>query len=1337
MKRRIYILFFLLLNVIGIRAQDGILYTLKDGLSNSSINAICQDDDGFIWIATNYGLNRFDGLDFKVFNLTNNQSQIINTNRFNAITVDKQGRLLVGTQNGLYYFNPEKEIFEPITILEIPELSQNQISNILVDEKENVWLSISGLGIVCIARKTETSYVLKLKRFQAKFESISCLFESSDNAIWVGTRSNGAFKISSDFSTISHYHASAKEDFSIVGNCVYTIVEDSRGNIIVGVFEKGMSIINPTQGNPWNVSLKKEDPQSLICCILVDADNRIIVGSDAGGLYLWNPQQMRLVPYALSMQHINMRESKIHVLFEDRFQNLWVAVHQKGLVVIPKELKSSQFIGYDPYNNNFPNNSILSITQDEQQNLWIGTDGGGLVKSNLQTGETKVFAQNSSNPFPDNIVLATYSDKETLWVGTYLSGAIKMNTKTGEQIRYLHNKDKNSISSNYINAIAIDLDKRVWFGTGDYGICSLSPEGVFSSLHELTNRNHIFGFIYNLYCDRSNNLWIASENGVFSIDVQSCVLDDLSTLNATLLNSAVYSVREDKQGIIWLSNINGLIRYNPITAEVKILYPQSEKENNIVSAIEIDEIGDIWGSTNSGIFRYQPQTESFNYYPAYIGLPDNEFNLGVSFKSEKNDVFFGGIIGISHFFPAENEVKRVVQQVQLIELNVHNETVTVKENKNPEFDGILTKSIVRTDTIRLAYNQNYFSIRFSPLEYAFSEMVYYKYILSGNDVTWTEASSKNNIVHYTSIAPGEYTFKVMASFSPLFGNYTERELTIIIYPPIWLTWWAKTLYILLFISLIYYFCWHIIRRIKTKQELLRKKHAADILEAQLESFTNISHEIRTPLTLIIGILRRLIKGKEENTEKSYRMMMSNSEKILGLTNQLLDVHMLNAGVMELQVDYINVIDYVEETIEAFRPLASETNLTIELLHDTENLDAIIDPEAFRKIIYNLLGNAVKFTPLGGRIEVSVKRNSDDAETFKITVTDTGVGISEDKLSKIFDRFYKNSDTIHSKWGVGIGLHLVKSLVELMHGKITVSSVIGRGTTFTVTLPIVGQKGEPKKNIANDIPVETVDELEQKTTKTNYKIVLVEDNEEILNFISDELNTYYKTIKFSTAAEAYKYILENPIDLIVSDAMMPELDGFKFCRMIKSNPKTELIPFILLTAKTDHQSLLRGVKEGADAYITKPFIPEILIANIKNLIAVRRTMNSKYLHNYEIGTADKINEYKKPDDELIERVISTVKSQIDNPDLSIESLSKELGISRANLYRKIKSITNLTPSVFIRNIRLEQAALLLKKKVSSSEVAYVVGFNSHSYFSKLFHEYYGCSPSEYIAQASDK
>ena len=1324
-----------MLNIVGSYAQDGILYTLKDGLSNSSINDICQDDDGFIWIATNYGLNRFDGLDFKVFNLTNNQSQIINTNRFNAIDIDKQGRLLVGTQNGLYYFDSKKEMFEPITIAEIPELSQNQISNIIIDKKENVWLSISGLGVVCIARNTETTYSLKLKRFQSTFESVSCLFESSDNAIWVGTRSSGAFKISSDFSNISHYHVSAKENFSIVGDCVYTIAEDTKGNIIVGVFEKGISIINPKHGNTRSISLKKECPQSLICCILVDTNNRIIVGSDAGGLYLLDSQEMRLIPYALSIQHINMRESKVHALYEDKFQNLWVAVHQKGLIVIPKESKSYLFIGCDPYNNNFPNNSILSITQDEQQNLWIGTDGGGLVKSNLQTGETKVFAQNSLNQFPDNIVLATYSDQETLWVGTYLSGAIKMNTKTGKQTRYVHNPDKNSISSNYINAIAIDLDKRVWFGTGDYGICNLSTEGVFSSLYEFTNQNYIFGFIYNLYCDRSNNLWIASENGVFMIDIKNRTLDYQSAINTTLLNSAIYCIREDKQGIIWLSNINGLIQYNPVTTEVKILHPQNRKGNNLVNAIEIDDDGDIWGSTNSGIFRYQPSENMFNYYPAYVGLPDNEFNVGVSFKSEQNDIFFGGIIGISHFFPAENEVKRGVQQVQLIELNIHNETVTVKENKKPEFDRILTKPIVRTDTIRLAYNQNYFSIRFAPLEYAFSERVYYKYILKGNDVTWRETSSQNNTVHYTSISPGEYTFKVMASFDPLFSSYTERDLTIIINPPIWLTWWAKVLYVLFSISLICYIFWHMIRRIKTAQELLREKQAADILEAQLESFTNISHEIRTPLTLIIGILRRLIKGKEENTENSYRMMMNSSKKILELTNQLLDVHLLNAGAMELQVDYINVIDYVEETIEVFRPLASETNLSISLYHDMEILDAIIDPEAFRKIIYNLLGNSIKFTPQGGSIEVAVKW-TDDVETFKIIVTDTGIGIPEDKLYNIFDRYYNSPVTTRSERGVGIGLHLVKSLVELMNGEITVCSEIGKGTAFTIILPIVGKKSKPKTNLNDDEQIESVDELEQKIIKTNYKIVLVEDNEEILNFISEELSPYYKTIKFSTATEAYKYILENQIDLIVSDAMMPDLDGFKFCRMIKTNPKTELIPFILLTAKTDHQSLLRGAKEGADTYITKPFMTEILIANINNLITVRRTMNGKYSRNYEIGTAEKINEYKKPDDELIERFISIVKSQIDNPDLSIESLSKEMGISRANLYRKIKNITNLTPSVFIRNIRLEQATSLLKKKISSSEVAYIVGFNSHSYFSKLFHEYYGCSPSEYISQSDN-
>ena len=1331
--KRIYIFFAFLLSVFSINAQEGILYTLKDGLSNSLINSICQDREGFIWIATDYGLNRFDGLRFKVYSLTNSSSQTIRTNRFNAIRMDKEGRLIVGTQSGLYYFDQNNETLEPIIIPELPELAGSYISNVLIDNENNIWASLSGRGVVCITHNANNTYSLKLKRFQSNIESVSCLFESSDKNIWIGTRNQGAFQVTSDFANVTHYHASAEGKQAIAGDCVFTIAEDHNRNIIIGIFESGITFIDNQKEEVRHLKLKKEDPQSLVCYIIVDSNNRIIVGTDAEGVYTLDSERMKLTPFALSVQNINMRKSKIHVVFEDKFQNLWVAAHQQGLVVIPKESNTYQFIGYDPYNNIFPNNSILSIVQDKYENLWVGTDGGGLVKYNLQNGNTEVFAQNSPNPFPDNIVLATYLDQDTLWVGTYLSGAIKMNIKTGKQYRFTHDETKNSISSDYINAIVFDLDKRVWFGTGDYGVCCLDTDGVFKNLYEYTNQNYPLGFIYNLYCDRNNMLWISSEKGVFSIDIKNRILDNLPTLNKTLLNSAVYCIREDKEGIIWLSNINGLIRYNPITADVKILRPQYSIGSNIVKAIEIDDNGHIWGSTNTGIFQYQPSSSAFSYYPAYIGLPNNEFNIGVSFRSEQSKLFFGGITGISHFFPSDNEINKEIQQVYLTELRVYNKPVTVKDNEEKELNQILQRSIVKTDTIELAYNQNYFFIQFAAFEYAFPEKVHYKYILEGNDTKWEETDYKNNTAHYTNIDPGEYTFRVAASFDPQFKNSTEKKLTIIINPPLWLTWWAKVIYALLALSLVYYFYWHIKRKIKTKQELLKEKHAAEILEAQLVSFTNISHEIRTPLTVILGLLKRLIKGKEENTEKAYRLIMNNSKKILGLINQLLDVHMLDAGVLQLQFDHVDIIDYVEETVEAFRPLASESDITISLRNEMENLDAIIDPEAFSKIIYNLLGNAIKFNHKGGKINVIVEWG-ESSDTFKVIVSDTGIGISEDNLDKVFDRFYQtDDDTAQSKLGVGIGLHLVKSLVELMNGNISVRSEVGKETAFTVVLPIVGKKNDSgERTIPTDIiKEETFEEDDQKVNaKTNYRIVLIEDNEDILNFISEELGLYYKTVKFSAAEAAYKYILENRVDLIISDVMMPDMDGFKFCKMVKSNPKTELIPVILLTAKTDHQSLIRGAREGADAYITKPFMIEILLANIRNLINVRKVMSNKYSQTYEIGTVDKIEEQRNPDDKLIEEFIAIVKSQIDNPDLSIENLSVKLGVSRANLYRKIKGITNQTPSVFIRNIRLEQAAVLLKKNITSSEVTYLVGFNSHSYFSKLFREYYGCSPTEF-------
>ena len=579
-----------------------------------------------------------------------------------------------------------------------------------------------------------------------------------------------------------------------------------------------------------------------------------------------------------------------------------------------------------------------------------------------------------------------------------------------------------------------------------------------------------------------------------------------------------------------------------------------------------------------------------------------------------------------------------------------------------------------------------------------------------------------------------FKFRVMALFDSSFANYTDKELTVIINPPHWSSWWAKSLYVLIIGFLICFVSWRVSQRIKIKEELQKQKYAVEILEAQLISFTNVSHEIRTPLTIIIGLLKRLIRGEEQNPVQLYHSMMSNSKKIMDLMNQILDVHVLDTGSLKLHFDQINIVDYIKEIVDSFQFLANESSISISLETDNEKLNVITDPEAFSKIICNLMSNAIKFTPNGGRVSVSVKQ--DAQSNFSVSVTDTGIGIRKEKLNGVFERFYRGDNTSNSQSGFGIGLHLVKSLVELMNGEVSVSSKLGEGTCFVVTLPIIGKSSLSYEQLPSENQNILISGKSKPLVKSKYKIVIVEDNIDVRNFISNELENYYKVVLFTLAKDAYKYVLDNSECLIISDIMMPEVDGFKFCKMLKSNPKTIDIPIILLTARADHQAHIKGIEEGADAYITKPFMIEVLLATIQNLIKVRKTIINKYSRNYEIGQSKKIEQYKTLDDKLIEQFIAIVKEQINNPELSIEMLSLELGVSRANLFRKVKGLTNQTPSTFVRNIRLEQAAVLLKKNVPSSEAAFFVGFNSHSYFSKLFHEYYGCSPSEYILTNSE-
>jgi signal transduction histidine kinase/ligand-binding sensor domain-containing protein/DNA-binding response OmpR family regulator len=1075
-----------------------------------------------------------------------------------------------------------------------------------------------------------------------------------------------------------------------------------------------------------------------------DQKGNIWIGTDGAGIVRYSSSGEKLPDIDPNFDACNLRKVKVHYIFEDKQQNMWVALYQKGILFIPSSGNTFWNYRFNPFDpqRSIGTSCVISVIEDSFGDVWIGTDGDGLYRVNDAHQQIEHFSTATDPAIPSNVITALFEDRDkNVWIGTYVNGMFRYNRKTGKFDAHYHSGTPQALSFDHISAFVQDKNGILWIATDGGGLNRFDPatkqikhyKSGDESIRESCLSNN---WVYALHLDKNNRIWIGTARGVNRFDPETQTFSNASLLNTLLSNKLIYTINEDSQGNLWLGGFSGLYRIDKQTGEITRRTTLDGLPDNMINGIEIDSEQNLWLSTGNGLCRYNPQSNQYLNFYAKDGIQSNEFRRGSHYRGRDNRMYFGGINGLTHFVPPAPEQEHPLLYLAFTHLLIYNEQVQVR--KSP----ILEKALDESESIHLKYNQRSFTFRFAAIEYSTPQRVLYYTQMENFDKYWRLVNTPDRSITYTNLNPGKYVFKVKATADGV--HFLEREVKIIIEPPFWLSIWAKISYIIILLLIAYFVYLYLENRIKERRILMEKEQQKQLSESKLQFFTDISHEIRTPLTLILGPIEKLKEEtKEEKMLSVYQIIHQNALRILRLVNQLMDLRAVDKGKLKLKVEPTSLQEFVGKIMDSFQELALTKQIDFNLILETQLPEVYIDRDCIDKVIFNLLSNAFKFTNQGGSITLFIGLNEGKVE---IRVEDTGIGIAKEYQAYIFDRFFQVRDhKVNTKMGTGIGLHLSKMMIELHRGEIFVESEPNQGCKFTIHLPLDKAAYKPEEfgmtngeatammvqpSFQTDDDPETGNEKKRNTSNTPVvqTVLLVEDDVDILNYLDTELSPKYRIYRANNGKEGLGKALKHLPDIIVSDIVMPEMDGLTLCKLLKSNDKTCHIPIILLTAKTNVEQRIEGIEMGADSYIPKPFNLKHLETRIQKLIELRKKLKDKY----SAGEKEESNiKVVSADEKLLQKFNDKLRAQISNPDLSVESISKELGLSRVHLNRRLKIITNESPGNYIRRFRLKQAALLLTdKKMSIAEVAYAVGFSSHAYFSNIFKEHFGISPSEY-------
>ncbi|WP_304251228.1 two-component regulator propeller domain-containing protein [Parabacteroides gordonii] len=1328
-----------------------------ENLPSEEITQIIQDNKGYIWIATNSGLCRYDGYRIRTYKDNLFTPGILTDNQIKTIAEDHSYNLWIGTNNGLNILNM---ITGQIRKAEDSRLQNKVVSVLYVSKDNNVWVGMDD-GLYRYIPERGSFIVYDKATNGRPLVGIKSIMEDSKGRLWIGTWAVGLLRYEKDKDAFISYPQMDDR------NSAHVLFEDSYQTIWVGTWDRGLYHLN-TPETPETVTWKHYlsqpgNKQSLSDNIIYSIEeetgsNTLWIGTRSGLSILdLDSQSDSFVNYLPESETYKLPYNELDAIVRDRSGIMWLGMMGGGVYSVNMRHSPFQKNNLESVKHRLFSNSVRSMFVDSEQTLWMGIGSYGLVIQE-QGAEQPVFYIDHPDfrqPMPylytiNHII--ERRDEQEIWFGTWGSGiTIYDKDAAGNKIRHLNEENTPWLPDGFVFSMLEDSHKNIWIGCRS-GVAVYGPDGKGVSLSDYRTEPDGVPINYCYYAieeTRDGNIWLGSNHGIIRVSGDASQPDQLQfslydRANGKLTYEWLQCLYEDSKGNLWAgSDGGGLNLYDKESDSFISVNRRYNLQTDVVSNIQEDESGNLWLGTGSGLVRLtvspDAATASSRTYTATDGLPDNSFIRDAIAKAKDGKLYFGGHNGYASFYPQKVKEDDVVPPVAITNISIFN--TPLDELTPADREEITPNSSSFANELVLDYNRNHFSIEFSSLSYANPSKNKYAYKLEGYDMDWQYTGASSRVANYNNLKSGLYTFHLKGSNENGLWNEQERVLQIRILPPPWKTTWAYTLYILLLSATVFVTYRILKNRIREKQtqelqkmELVKTK---EINHAKLQFFTNITHEFLTPLTILSASLDEM-KMQAPQLDDFYKVMSDNINRLIRLLQQILEFRKAETGNLKLKVSEADLATFVRKEVEAFRPLMKKKKMQFSFTCQPDTIVGYFDPDKLDKILYNLLSNASKYNREGGTIDVNLSLDEEE-NIVTLSVKDNGQGISKEGMKNLFKRFYEGDYRRFNTTGTGIGLSLVKDLITLHEGTIRVESEEGQGATFIVTLPISRsaykeeQVDEPITPTADDqaLPAESGDTGSASKEKSGYSLLLVEDNEELLALMVKLLGREYPVYTAHNGKEAIQAIESNDIDLIVSDVMMPEMNGVELCRYVKGNFDICHIPIILLTAKNKEEDRIEAYESGADGFLSKPFNLSLLHARIKNLLRGKER-TARDFKKQLVFEAQELN-YTSLDEDFLQRAISCVQKHLDNSEFDQQQFMEEMATSKSTLYKKLKSLTGLNTSAFIRNIRLKAACQIIeeKKRVRISELAYAVGFNDPKYFSACFRKEFGMLPSEYM------
>jgi ligand-binding sensor domain-containing protein/signal transduction histidine kinase/DNA-binding response OmpR family regulator len=1329
----IFIIFaFLVLNQSGLSNNFKFInYQVNNGLSENTVQCIIQDQQGFLWFGTKDGLNRFDGSEFKIFKHEPGNPNSIGNNFIRSLFQDEDGKIWVGTDHQIYILNPVEETFEKFN-MKTPDgqAINSAVTSIVAENKNKIWIGTMTQGAFCYDQSTQ-----KLTRFTSDDNGRSIgsnlvwrIYRDNAGSIWLGTRSGLSTYNKETSSFVTYGSREQKTPFEDAE--ILSISEDSDGELWLGTWAGGLVRFNRTT-NEFSTYFGSNASTyiSHIRAIFEYQKNELLIGSD-DGLYLFNKKTLEFSRIDDPADPYSLADQNVYSIYKDREEGIWIGTYFGGVDYISNNSKIIEHYYPRQHKNSLSGKAVSQFCEDPKGNLWIATEDGGLNYFNTGSKKfTSFLPGKDGSGISYHNIHALVLDKDRLWIGTFSRGLDVMDLRTGKFQNYqFHKDDSNSINDNCIFSLYRSKEGILYVGT-PFGLNRYNEAS-----DDFTRIPEINGFVYDMTEDHQGNFWIACYGeGVFkrSPDSEKWVnfLHDINDSTSLCFNK-ISDIYQDEQHRLWFSSEGGgICKYNYDSDNFRTIDESNGLPNNVAYGVVDDNHGNIWVSTNKGVSRINPESLEIKNYTQEDGLQSNQFNYKSTFKASDGKFYFGGINGFNAFYPNQLKENKYVPPIWITKFELLDTNLPSQKDASEISD-------ITGNRITLSHNLASFRINFVNLSFQARSKNINSYILENLNLKWI-TTNKQNQATYINLPPGNYKFKVKGANNDNVWNNSGDSLHIEILPPFWKTNYAYAFYFLLFFIILFFLGKYYLKishaRQEKKLEEFRVLKEKETYLSKINFFTNIAHEIRTPISLIKAPLECIKTPGASNEEinENIRVIDKNAERLLNLINQLLDFRKIEEDSYYPTFEPVTFNTLISDICYRFKPAANKQKITISPDIPESPVICNADREALIKIISNLMTNALKFA--NHKIEIALKKTEDFIE---IAVSDDGPGIEEKYKERIFDPFFQINGTNKDdkKNGTGIGLAFSRQLAEKHNGTIFLNHSVKNGAALIVRISshlpeTIIDKDETKieENVV-DSEIKVTSYSQGKENKPN--LLIVEDNEDLCNFLERNLKVEYNLQVAANGREAIELLKNSNVDIIVSDIVMPEVDGMELVRKTKENEQFSHIPIVLLSARTNVESKIEGLDVGADSYIEKPFSFDYLKAQINSLIRNRERLLKKFANSPFVPYGSIAN--NKKDEEFLNKLNKEIEASLTDPDYSIEQLTKALSVSRSNLQRKIKGISGMTPNDYIRVFKLKKAArLIIEDKYRINEICYLAGFNNPSYFSKCFHKQFGKLPSEFL------